>query len=151
MPSLYSLIFIGMTHNEQAFLMHQSEMTERRERQKVQVCSFKRGYNSDWDCKNRVQVQSWEVFTYGRCISSKNRSVVPRPCSESEVFTNRGFTVYICRRPISDSGQSWIGLVQSWIRLGQSEIYWLWPRQIQDWTRPIHDWPDMRLAYDIYE
>ncbi len=38
-------------------------------------------------------VQFWEVFTYGRCIFNKNRSVGPKPCSKSEVFTNRGFTV----------------------------------------------------------
>ena len=63
MMSLFSMIFIGIANIEQPFLMHQPEMTERRERQKVHVCLFKRGYNSNRDCENSVQVQSWEVFT----------------------------------------------------------------------------------------
>ena len=53
--SLFSMIFIGIANIEQPFLMHQPEMTERRERQKVHVCLFKRGYNSNRDCENSVQ------------------------------------------------------------------------------------------------
>ena len=60
---------------------------DEKEREKNHVCSSKRGYNSNRDCENSVQVQNKEVFTIERCISSKNRSVRPESVQNKEVFT----------------------------------------------------------------
>jgi hypothetical protein len=45
-------------------------------------------------CKRSVHVQNREMFTLEKYISSKSRSVDPRPYLQREIFTNSSFTVY---------------------------------------------------------